>query len=117
MKIKIIFDSKAHDNKLKTGWGFSCLINNTILFDTGDSHGSLFFNMLHMGIKISDIKKVIISHDHWDHTGGLWELLVKNRNIKIYSCPGFTNKFKNKVQFKKGELVETEDFTKIEENI
>lgn len=38
MKIRIVYDNQA-DAGLKSGWGFSCLIETQekILFDTGDS--------------------------------------------------------------------------------
>lgn len=117
MKIQIIFDNKTDKQQIKTGWGFSCIINDNILFDTSDSPFSLFYNLEVLGIKVSDINKVIISHDHWDHTGGLWEMIDQNPDIKLYTCPQFSQKFKNKVSFNNAELIEISDFTKIEKNI
>ena len=79
--IKIIFDSTAINPKFKTGWGFSCLINNHILFDTGADGTALLNNFHLMNVNLSDISKVIISHEHSDHFGGLWKLLEKQKNI------------------------------------
>ncbi|MFC1674953.1 MBL fold metallo-hydrolase [Candidatus Omnitrophota bacterium] len=115
MQIKIIFDSSAIDKRFATGWGFSCLIDERILFDAGEK--PLSKNIESAGAKVSDIKSVVISHDHWDHTGGLWELLELNPRIKVYACPKFSRKFKEKVRFYGSELFEVDKFTKIEENI
>ena len=36
MQIKVLFDSVVLDNKFLTGWGVSYLIDDKILFDTGE---------------------------------------------------------------------------------
>lgn len=96
MNIKILYDSSAINNKYKTGWGFSCLINNHILFDTGADGNSLVNNLSLM--KINSINKIIISHEHYDHTGGLWQILKQQKNLPIYICPNFSQAFKNQIK-------------------
>ena len=117
MEVKIVFDNDVINNKLSNGWGFSCLVDNRILFDTGEKADYLFNNMENMGINASCIEAVVISHDHWDHTGGLWELLRKIKGIKVYTCPGFSKGFKDKVRESKVELIEAEKIIKITKNI
>lgn len=117
MEIKIIFDKDAVNSKFSNGWGLSCLVDNRILFDTGEKAEYLFNNMQNLNINISSIEAVVISHDHWDHTRGLWALLKKNRKIKVYSCPGFSQEFKEKVKKAEGLLQETSEFRQVAKNI
>ncbi len=35
MRIAIVYDNEVLKKGLKAGWGFSCLIDDDILFDTG----------------------------------------------------------------------------------
>jgi len=63
-------------------WGFSCLVESDdqkILFDTGAKAEVLAGNMKKLGIDLFQIDAVFISHDHWDHTGGLAAVLEKNQ--------------------------------------
>jgi len=117
MNIKILFDSTAINSKFKTGWGFSCLINNHILFDTGADGDALLNNLHLMNINLSAINKIIISHEHYDHSGGLWKILKNKKNIPIYICPNFSPTFKNKIKSLKNKSIETQQFEKTDENI
>lgn len=117
MRIKILFDSVALDNRFLAGWGVSYLIDNTILFDTGEKSSSLFRNMKNMDVDISDIKTVVISHNHWDHRGGLWELLKQRKGLKVYACPNFSRRFKNRVKSYEGQLIESDKFIQINGNV
>ncbi len=117
MEIKILFDSVGKDKKLRVGWGFSCLIDNMILFDTGEKGEYLLNNIKQMHISIDNIKHVVISHDHWDHTGGLWELLKNKKELLVYVCAGFSREFKENVTKMKASLVEIKNMTEIQKNI
>lgn len=78
MKITLIYDNTAYDKSLTADWGFSCLIEVDvfrILFDTGAKGSILLDNMKWLGIDPVKINEVFISHDHWDHTGGLVDFL------------------------------------------
>ena len=117
MKIKILFDKFTENKKLYTGWGVSFLVDNSILFDTGESGSLLIKNMKNLKVDINKIEAVVISHDHWDHQGGLWELLKKKKGLTVYACPGFSAEFKNRVKKLKGNLEETKKTTEISRNI
>lgn len=117
MQFQIIFNSEAISKKLSIGWGFSCLVNKRILFDTGEKAEYLFNNMAEMDIDVSRIETVVISHDHWDHTGGLWKLLEENKGIEVCSCPNFSREFKDKVKQAEAILSEADGFVEIAKDI
>jgi 7,8-dihydropterin-6-yl-methyl-4-(beta-D-ribofuranosyl)aminobenzene 5'-phosphate synthase len=117
MNIKILYDNYTERETILKGWGFSCLVGNKILFDTGESGESLSHNIREMGVILDQVKAVVISHDHWDHTGGLWEILKRKKGIKVYVCPGFSEEFKNKVRDLSGRLIECDNFIEIIGNI
>jgi len=91
MKITIVYDNEASAD-LKSGWGFSCLIEGKerLLFDTGNSGKKLIYNMKQLNIVPETIDKVVISHNHWDHTGGLKEFLKLNNNAKVFHPKSFS---------------------------
>jgi len=113
MQIKILFDKDALDKKIRVGWGVSFLVDDKILFDTGEKGEWLLENMRILKVDINKIEAVVISHDHWDHWGGLWDLLAQKAGLKVYACPGFSKEFKEKVEKSKGELIEAERFKEI----
>jgi len=98
MKLTVLYDNEIFKKELglKSDWGFSCLIQNndeTILFDTGAKGEILLDNMKKLGINPNDINKIIISHEHWDHNGGLKTLVSLKNNVEIYR---FEKRFFNK---------------------
>jgi len=117
MKIKVLFDKAALDKNLRTGWGVSFLLDEKILFDTREKGEWLLQNMRSLGVDINKIGAVVISHDHWDHWGGLWDVLKERKGLKVYSCPGFSKEFKDKVNVLKGELIEVQKVAEIAPDI
>lgn len=86
MKITIIYDNKAFNERLAADWGFSCLIevfDRKILFDTGAKGDILLENMNKLNIDPLNIDEIFISHDHWDHIGGLSAFLKINK-VRVY---------------------------------
>ncbi len=87
MKITIIYDNKTCRADLRADWGFACLVEvheKNILFDTGAKGDILLDNMNILGIEPSSIDDVVISHAHWDHTGGLADFLRENRDVRLF---------------------------------
>jgi len=113
MRIKVLFDKVALDKNILVGWGVSFLVDDKILFDTGEKGEWLLQNMRSLGVDIKKIEAVVISHDHWDHWGGLWDILKERKGLKVYSCHGSGKEFKNKVNELGGEFVEVQKITEI----
>lgn len=58
-------------------WGFSALVEadgRRILFDTGLNPETVLQNARKLGIDLSSVTDVVLSHHHGDHTGGLLAL-------------------------------------------
>jgi 7,8-dihydropterin-6-yl-methyl-4-(beta-D-ribofuranosyl)aminobenzene 5'-phosphate synthase len=58
-------------------WGFSALVEadgRRVLFDTGFHPETVLQNARELGIDLSSVTDVVLSHHHGDHTGGLLAL-------------------------------------------
>jgi len=44
MELRILYDNEAKEG-FKSGWGFSCLVGDKLLFDVGADLDTLIFNM------------------------------------------------------------------------
>lgn len=87
MKATIVFDNTTIRGDLIADWGFACYIEaygKKILFDTGADGNILLNNMKNLNIIPEKIDEVFISHNHFDHIGGLSTFLNKNNKVRIY---------------------------------
>ena len=86
--VTILYDNEVYQEGLKSDWGFSCVIEKEnspkILFDTGANGSILLSNMEKLGIEPTSIDEIFISHNHFDHIGGLSSFLEVNNKVKIY---------------------------------
>jgi len=57
-----------------------------ILFDTGQSD-MLIHNAIRLGINLAEADAIVLSHGHYDHTGGLAAVLGQAPKAKIYLHP------------------------------
>ena len=95
MKITTLIENKLGDKEgLHIEHGLSIFIqadNKKMLFDTGQS-GNIIENAEKLGIDLSELDYVFISHGHHDHSGGL-ERLIKEVKPKfdLYVGDGFFN--------------------------
>jgi 7,8-dihydropterin-6-yl-methyl-4-(beta-D-ribofuranosyl)aminobenzene 5'-phosphate synthase len=58
-------------------WGFAALIEadgHRILFDTGNRPETVLQNARELGVDLSSVPDIVLSHHHGDHTGGLLTL-------------------------------------------
>jgi len=99
MKITVVYDNNTMEG-LKCGWGFSCLIetgSNNILFDTGWDGHLLLENMEKLSIDPQIIDTLVLSHQHWDHIGGMPAFLNVNPDVDIYVPSGFSPRLKKEI--------------------
>lgn len=54
-----------------------------VLFDTGQT-GAFVRNAGRLGVNIADVDALVISHGHYDHTGGVSAFLAANSKAKVY---------------------------------
>ena len=101
IRLSVIFNNVPFDTQLKTSWGFSCFIESkghTILFDTGGDGNILIDNMKRMGIDLTAVDLVFLSHIHADHTGGLERLLEHDPHVTVYLPESFSASFKQGIE-------------------
>lgn len=112
----VLYDNNPYDTRLRTAWGFSCLVtlnSTTILFDTGGDERLLAENMAKLGVDIGDIQVIVLSHIHGDHTGGLNAVLETNNNVTVYLPASFPSSFKANVERHGCGMVEAQQAVKI----
>lgn len=87
---------KASPYGLLGEYGFSCLVetgDGSYLFDTGGGL-TIINNAARLGIDLSRLDGIILSHGHFDHTGGLKQVLEKTGPIAVYAHPDlFSRRF------------------------
>jgi len=85
----VLIDNRTHDSRLATEHGLSILLHtsrHTILLDTGASH--LFCrNAETLGVDLTQVDYVFISHGHSDHAGGLKYFLQLNDHAPVIVSP------------------------------
>ena len=118
--INIVFDNTIGDDNFISGFGFSALIynqftGNYLLFDTGENPDTLIHNIRQFDVDIEDIRKVIISHDHIENSGGLIGIYNRNPNIDIYVPSESFIRYNRK--FKEAQVHGISDAMEIEPNI
>jgi 7,8-dihydropterin-6-yl-methyl-4-(beta-D-ribofuranosyl)aminobenzene 5'-phosphate synthase len=76
LKVTILSTMLADGQELGE-WGFSALVEadgHRILFDTGAHTDVVLKNAKTLGIDLGMVPEVVLSHNHWDHVGGLLTL-------------------------------------------
>ena len=87
-KITVLYDAFGQIGGLRKDWGYSALVEaggKRILFDTGDNPDILAANAKALGVDLSRVDFVVVSHRHGDHMGGMEYLLKVNPNVRIYA--------------------------------
>ena len=100
-EVLILYDNQAIRDDLLPSHGFSCLLRTAggerVLFDTGESGPLLLANMGRLGIEPQSIQKVVLSHEHYDHVGGLSALLPYLTDAEIFILSSFSSAFEHTI--------------------
>lgn len=111
-EVTIVYDNNPFDDRLRTAWGFSCLIRlaqGTILFDTGGDTSTLLYNMNQLQIDPKRVDGIVLSHIHGDHVGGLSGFLEQNSAVTVYLPTSFPQSFKEQVKSLGAEVKEVHE--------
>ncbi len=94
VKITLLVENTTYRRNLYAEHGLSYYIeinNKRYLFDTGQT-GIIVKNSETLGIPLDNLDGVILSHGHYDHTGGLMSVI--NGKVNIYAHPDiFTRRY------------------------
>ncbi|MBN2093438.1 MBL fold metallo-hydrolase, partial [candidate division KSB1 bacterium] len=119
-KLTILYDNYITQPETKAEWGFAGLIEGgekTILFDTGNSPEILTHNIKTLGIDLTRIDQIVISHTHQDHTGGLMTVLTKNPDVTVYLPNSFPMQFEQQIQQAGAKVIKVKESMEICQNV
>ncbi len=89
-RITVLVDNNVSPNRgLLAEHGFSALIergSDRILFDTGQGR-ALPWNAGILRMDLTGIDMVVLSHGHYDHTGGLPHIVQYNPGVRVVAHP------------------------------
>ena len=91
LKLTFLVENSIFKSKLLAEHGLSVLCEGTTsrgtnfkyLFDTGPSRTGILNNINELKVDLKDLDAIIISHGHYDHTGGLLSILGRRFLKKV----------------------------------
>jgi 7,8-dihydropterin-6-yl-methyl-4-(beta-D-ribofuranosyl)aminobenzene 5'-phosphate synthase len=89
LRFTVLVENSTHQPGLQAEHGWSVWIEwgeNTFLFDTGQT-GLWLQNAQRLGVKLDRLDGVILSHGHYDHTGGLPALGQLPQQAQVFVHP------------------------------
>ncbi|MHA2603446.1 MAG: MBL fold metallo-hydrolase [Candidatus Thorarchaeota archaeon SMTZ1-83] len=115
-RFTIVYDNEAMPG-FRSGWGFSCLVGESVLFDTGPDSRALMYNMLKLEIDLQEIDTIVLSHSHMDHTGGIG-IVEELGDVRVFVPRSFFKSLRRSLsRFDNVELVEVTDMMNVREEI
>ena len=92
VRITTLAENTASAGNVLGEWGLSILVETeeaVVLLDTGGPELSAAHNAQRLGKDLSAVDKIVISHGHYDHTGGLVEVMSRiGKPVEIIAHPG-----------------------------
>jgi len=87
-RVTILYDAFSDSKEVTKDWGFSALVEHEgkrILFDTGNNAAIFEHNVKALGVDLTKLDFVVISHRHADHSTGLKYVLKVNPTVTVYA--------------------------------
>lgn len=75
---------------LKPGFGYAVYIHadgKRILLDTGTDADVMEHNLTAAGVDVGELDMVVVSHNHFDHAGGLKRIRAMSPDVPVYVPP------------------------------
>jgi len=90
LRITTLSENTAGIGDFLAEWGLSILIESgdkSILFDSGKSVSTVY-NADSLEIDLAKVNKIVLSHGHYDHTGGLRNVLRRiGKEVQVIAHP------------------------------
>jgi 7,8-dihydropterin-6-yl-methyl-4-(beta-D-ribofuranosyl)aminobenzene 5'-phosphate synthase len=119
-KLTVLYDNYIYNSSCLAEWGFSCLIETpetVILFDTGGEADVLRSNIENLGVDVTKIDCIVLSHEHWDHVGGISTILNQKPDIPVYIPEGCPYHIISSIRSMGGIIEESENATRISDSV
>ncbi len=133
LKVTTLVDNAVNSGGLLAEWGLSLLIETdqlNILFDCASTPTPFFHNINYLGVDLSVIDKILLSHGHNDHTGSLDSIIkvIPKKPDIVSGCGGWHPRFyeeswagithnKDYIQSLGGQLHEINETTRFTDDI
>lgn len=91
LALALLVDNERGVTGLRVEHGFACWIgteHGALLFDTG-AGGVLVDNARHLGVDLASVSVLVLSHGHYDHTGGVAALVERAGSVRVVAHPAF----------------------------
>jgi len=103
LRITTLSENTAGRGDFLGEWGLSILLeteSTTILFDSGKSISAIH-NADALNINLAQVNRIVLSHGHYDHTGGLRDVLRRiGKEVEVIAHPDI---WQSKYARRKGE--------------
>lgn len=89
VRLTVLADNEVCRPGLTAEHGLSVLVETgggVVLFDTGQGRG-LAGNAEALGVNLGQVHAIVVSHGHYDHTGGLATVLEQNPPARLFLHP------------------------------
>lgn len=116
----LVDNNRGNISSLASPWGLSIYVetpSNRFLFDADGSPEVLRRNAEILGVDLSKVDFVVVSHGHGDHVGGLALIAELKPRCRVYVPAGMDGRVKECIAELGLEVVEVEDTAMVAEGV
>ncbi len=87
MKLTVAVENMAVSGELMGEYGLSFHLTDgerNILMDTGQGR-TLLYNSKVLGLDLTRVDTLLLSHGHYDHVGGFSEIIIQNSRMEVWA--------------------------------